>query len=57
MSMSMALGSSTPEVFLQKRVTKKCSKFIGDYPTRSLISIKLLYNFIKIALQHMGVHL
>ena len=57
MSMSMALRSSTPEVFLQKRVPKKCSKFIGDYPTRSLISIKLLYNFIEIALHHMGVHL
>ena len=31
---------------------KICSKFTGEYPFRSVISIKLLGNFIEIALQH-----
>ena len=40
------------EVFLRKGVLKICSKFTGEYLFRSLISIKLLCNFIKITLQH-----
>ena len=34
--------SSRPEVFLGKGVLKICSKFIGEHPCRSVISIKLL---------------
>ena len=32
--------SSPPEVFLLKGVLKKCSKFIGEHPCQSVISIK-----------------
>ena len=39
------------EVFLGKSVLKICSKFT-EHPCRSVISMKLLCNFIKIALQH-----
>ena len=35
--------SSHPEVFLRKGVLKLCSKFTGEHPCRSAISIKLLY--------------
>ena len=38
--------SNHPEVLLGKRVLKICSKFIGEHPCRSAISIKLLSNFI-----------
>ena len=31
---------------------KKCSKFTGEHSCRSVISMKLLGNFIEIALQH-----
>ena len=31
---------------------KKCSKFTGDHPCRSVISIKLICNLIEIALRH-----
>ena len=49
-----------PEVFLGKRVLKICSKFTGEHPCWSAISIKLLYNllalqlcnFIEIVLRH-----
>ena len=34
--------SSHPEVFLKKGVLKICSKFTGEHPCRSVISIKLL---------------
>ena len=44
--------SSRPEVFLGKSVLKICSKSTGECPCRSAISIKLLYNFIEIALRH-----
>ena len=44
--------SSHPEVFLRKGVLKKCCKFAGEYQCRSAISIKLLYNFVEIALWH-----
>ena len=44
--------SSHPEVFLRKGVLKICSKFKGEHSSRSVISIKLRSNFIKIALRH-----
>ena len=37
---------------LMKGVLKICSKFIGEHPCRSVISIKLQSNFIKITLWH-----
>ena len=43
--------SSPPEVFLRKGVLKICSKFTGEHPCRSVISIKFQSNFIKIALR------
>ena len=42
--------SSRPEMFCEKGVLKICSKFTGEHPCRSAISIKLLCNFIEIAL-------
>ena len=44
--------STRPELFLEKGVLKICSKFIGEHPCRSMISIKLLCNFIEITLWH-----
>ena len=44
--------SSHPEAFLEKGVLKTCSKFTGEHPCRSLISIKLLCNSIKITFPH-----
>ena len=44
--------SSPPEVFLRKGVLKICSKFTGEYPCRSTISITLLCNLIEIALRY-----
>ena len=49
---SFKFRSSRPEVFLRKSALKICSKFTGEHPCRSAISIKLLCNFIKIALRH-----
>ena len=43
---------SRPKVFLGKGALKICSKFRGEHPCRSVISIKLLCNFIEITLQH-----
>ena len=43
---------SNPDVFLQKGVLKICSKFTGEHPCRSMISTKLLCNFIEIKLRH-----
>ena len=43
---------SCPEVFLEKAALKICSKFTGEHQCRSVISIKLQSNFIKIALRH-----
>ena len=40
------------EVLKGKGVTEICSKFKGEHPCWSDISIKLLCNFIKIILQH-----
>ena len=39
-------------MFLVKGVLKICSKFTGEHPCCSVISIKLLCNFIELALQH-----
>ena len=44
--------SSRPEVFLGKGVLKIRSKYTGEQPCRSAISIKLLCNFIEITLWH-----
>ena len=44
--------SSRPDVFLGKGILKKCSKFTGEHPSQSVISIKLLCNFTEIALRH-----
>ena len=43
---------SRPEVFLRKGVLKICSKFTGEHPCWSVVSIKLERNFTEIALQH-----
>ena len=40
------------EVFLGKGTPKICSKFTGEHPRRSVILIKLLCNFMEIALWH-----
>ena len=44
--------SSRPEVFLVKGVLEMCSRFTGEHPCRSVISIKLQSIFIEIALRH-----
>ena len=49
---SSMFRSSHPEVLLGKAVLKICSKFTGEHPCRSAISIKLLCNFIEITLRH-----
>ena len=40
------------QVFLRKGVLNICSKFTGKHPCQSVISIKLLCNFIEITLRH-----
>ena len=45
--------SNPPEVFLGTGVMKICSKFTGEHPCGSAISITLLCNFIETALQTM----
>ena len=47
-----SFSSSHPEVFLGKGVLKICSKFTGEHPWQSAISIKLFCNIIEITLQH-----
>ena len=39
-------------MFLEKGILKLCSKFAGEHPCQSAISIKLERNFIEIALRH-----
>ena len=39
-------------MFLRKGVLNICSKFTGEHPCRSAISIKLQSNFIEIVLRH-----
>ena len=43
---------SSPEVLLGKSAVKICSKFTGEYPCRSAISLKLQNNFVEIMLRH-----
>ena len=50
--MFQSFRSSHSEVLLGKGVLKICSKFTGEHPCRSAISIKLLCNFIEITLRH-----
>ena len=52
MNKSLAsLRSSRPEVFLGKGVMKICSKFTGERPCQSMISLKLESNFMEITLR------
>ena len=44
--------SSRSEVFLGKGVLKTCSKYAGEHPCQSVISIKLQSDFIEIAPRH-----
>ena len=44
--------SSHSDVFLRKSVLKICSKFTGEHPCPSAISIKLQSNLIEIILWH-----
>ena len=44
--------SAPPEVFLGKSVLKICTKFTGEHPMRSVVSIKLLCSFIEITVRH-----
>ena len=39
-------------MFLENGVLKICSKSTGEHPCRSVVSIKLQSNFIKITLPH-----
>ena len=39
-------------MLLGKSILKICRKFTGEQTCQSVISVKLLYNFIQIALQH-----
>ena len=48
---SAILRSSRPK-YLGTVVMKICRKFIGEHPCQSVISVKLLFNFIEIALLH-----
>ena len=49
--------SSHPDSFLGKGVLEICCNLAGENPCRSVISIKLLCNFIKITLRHGCSHL
>ena len=44
--------NSRPDVLLGKSDLKICSKFTGEHPFQSVISIKWRINFIEITLQH-----
>ena len=39
-------------MFLRKGILKICNKFTGEHPCQSVVPIKLLCNFIGIALRH-----
>ena len=49
--------SDPPDVFLGKSVLKICSKFTREHPYRSVISVKLQSNFVKIPLSLAWVNL
>ena len=44
--------SNAPQVFSGKGAPKIRNKFTGEHPCESVISIKLLCNFIEIILGH-----
>ena len=44
--------SNHPEVFLEKGILKICNKLTEEHLCRSVISVKLLCNFIEITLLH-----
>ena len=44
--------SSYSEVFLGKGALKICSKFTGEHPCWSVISIKVICNIIEVTLRH-----
>ena len=44
--------SSHPQVFIGKGILKICSKFTGEPPCQSVISIRLQSNFIEVTLWH-----
>ena len=46
-SSDVTCRSSRPEVFLENNVLKICSKFSGEHPCQSAISVKLQSNFIE----------
>ena len=46
------IRSSSPKVFIGKGVLKICSRFTGEHPCWSVISIKLQSNIIQITLRH-----
>ena len=48
----MRVRTSPPEEFLRKGVLKIRSKFIGEHPCQSAISISLQSSFFEIALRH-----
>ena len=50
-SVRCKVTSSLPEVFLKKGVPKICSKFTGEHPCQTVVSIKLQSNFIEITLR------
>ena len=47
-----SVRSRHPEVFFEKGVLKICSKFTGEHPCRSVISIKLQSNLTETILRH-----
>ena len=48
----VGIRSSPSEMFLGKGVLRICRKSAGKDTCRSVISVRLLYKFIKIALRH-----
>ena len=49
---NVSRGTVRTPLLLGKGVLEVCSKFTGEHPCRSALSIKLQSNFIKIALRH-----
>ena len=49
--------NSHPELVLGRDVLKICSKFTGEHPCRSVISIKLLCNFTEITPRHWSIRI
>ena len=52
LSFQLSLRRNHSKVFSYKGVQKIRSKFTGENPCRSVISVKLLYKFIEIKLRH-----